>query len=221
MKHLSQYGAVLTAAVFLCLSAGEAPAQTALAQNNATVQPGGPRTGPNGLAFFNVEGAANGANASYGVLEFNSPDLGYGQVSAVTSLTVALLEDEASFTAKGPLEFYVTTDTTTSILNDGTSPLIFDAADPQGLNGQLQTLYTLGNGKFHPIRTGHVDTYRFSVTPGSALEAYLINQINTGDIIRVVIAPRATTAGQAVGATWAGYTNTIDNSAPALTVVAQ
>ena len=220
MKHLGQYSAVLIAAVLLGFAA-DARAQTAMAQNNATVQPAGPRQGANGLAFFNVEGAGNGANASFGVLEFNSPDLGYGQVGAVSSLMVSLVEDEASFTSRGPVEFFVTTDTTTSIMNDGSSPLIFDATDPQGLNGQLQTLYKLGGGHFHPLRSGHADNYTFAIGQGSALEAYLVNQINTGGIIRIVIAPKASNAGQAVGATWAGYTNTIANSMPALTVIAQ
>ncbi len=221
MKYLGQYSAVLITAVLLGLSAADVRAQTALAQNNATVQPAGPRLGDNGLAFFNVEGATNGTNASFGVLEFNSPDLGYGQVSEVDSVAIALTEDEASFTSEGSVEFYVTTDTTTSIMNDGSSPLFFDATDPQGLNGQLQTLYRLGGGHFHPIRSGHKDRFQFSVAAGSDLEAYLINQINTGDIIRIVIAPKGSPKGQLVGATWAGYTNTIANSMPVLTVVAQ
>ncbi len=222
MKHLGLYRAAFVAVVFLGFVAANAPAQTAVAQNNATVQPAGPRTGTNGLAFFNVEGMASGSNASYGVLEFNSPDLGYGAVSEVDSLTVTLVEDEASFTSEGPVEFYVTTDTTTSILNDGSSPLIFDATDPQGLNGQLQTLYKLGGGGFHPIRTNHADHYTFTIKPGSDLENYLMNQINTGDLIRIVIAPKGSNKGRAVAATWAGYLNTVvTKPGPVLTVIAQ
>lgn len=222
MKYLGQHSAVLMAAVLLGFTTADLRAQTAMAQNNATVQPAGPRQGGNGLAFFNVEGVPSGASASFGVLEFNSPDLGYGQVSAVTSLSVTLVQDEASFTSRGAVIFYVTGDTTTSILNDGTSPLMFDPTDPEGLNGQLTPLYKLGKRHFHPIRSGHVDTYTFTLAPSSAAGAYLVNQINSGGLIRIVIAPEVNQRnGNLVGATWAGYTSTLDNAVPLLGVAAQ
>src|SRR5262245_362284 len=54
--------------------AAPAPAQVVItpvkATANATVQPAGPRAGSNGTAFFNVEGNANGANASFGTADF-------------------------------------------------------------------------------------------------------------------------------------------------------
>jgi len=49
-----------------------------------------------------------------------------------------------------------------------------------------------------------------------------MNQINTGDLIRIVIAPKGSNKGRAVAATWAGYLNTVvTKPGPVLTVIAQ
>ena len=57
------------AAGFVATSA-QAAIVTTPASDNATIRPGGPRTRASGKAFFNVEGDANAANASYGVIDF-------------------------------------------------------------------------------------------------------------------------------------------------------
>jgi hypothetical protein len=224
MKHFGLTRTVVIASMILGWATAAAPAQTVQAFNNATVQPTGPRMGAFGLAFFNVEGRPSGANASYGVIDFNSTGLGYsGGVTQVTSVTVALVQDEAGFSSRGAMNFYVTDDTTTSIANDGTSPLMFDPSDVEGLNGQLANTYLLGPAKFKVIRTGFVNKYTFAVDPTSALSVYLAGQINNGGTIRIVITPENDAAdGEQIGATWAGYTNTaVSNPGPSLTVIAQ
>lgn len=222
MKHFGRTKTAVIVCVIWAWAAAAAPAQTAKAVANATVQPAGVRQGPNGLAFFNIEGRPFGANASFGVIDFNSAELGYAGVSEVTAVTLRLVQDEASFSSRGRMNFYVSDDTTTSIANDGSSPLMFDGTDVEGLNGQLANLYLLGSRKYKVIRTGYVDRYTFAVDPGSALSAYLADQINNGGIIRIVIAPASDAVdGERVGATWAGYTNTVvSNPGPRLNVSA-
>ena len=174
------------------------------ADANATVQPGGPRTGASGTNFMNIEGSDNNAFASFGVIDFTAPT---GQpMASVTGLAVTLTESDAAFTTPGGLVFYVTTDTGASIANDGSSSLAFDATDtPGGLGSQLSTLYTLGTGSFTSTgntNTGQVDTFTFA--PDATTAAYLEAQIAAGGTIRIVIAATdATTA-----ATFAGATNT-------------
>ena len=62
-------------ATVMLVAATAASASAELVQleafNNATVQPGGPRTGSSGLAFFNIEGSDYGNFASYGVMQFD------------------------------------------------------------------------------------------------------------------------------------------------------
>src|SRR5262249_11760426 len=90
------------------------------ASDNATVQPGGPRAGSNGKAFFNIEGPANGTFASFGVVDFQlTAD---STVTSISGLTLSLTQANAAFTHAGSLQFFLTEDTTTDI-QPGTSPL--------------------------------------------------------------------------------------------------
>jgi hypothetical protein len=168
--------------------------------NNATVQPGGPRTGSNGKTFFNMEGTANGSFASYGVLDFQIPN-GEPALNANT-LTIALTQANASFTNNGALSFYLTTDTST-IIDPGGSPLQFPSPAP--------TLsYPLGLGTFTEVANGQVDDFTFALTGG--LKTYVNNQITSGGQIRIVIDPNDPN----VAATYAGATFNPTSSRPEL-----
>jgi hypothetical protein len=185
-----------------------APAADAPARDNATVWPSGPRPGSAGKAFLNIEGRPNGAFASFGVVDFNSGDLEAGQVSGVSSLTVTMVQTFAAFTSRGRMKFFVTTDTATSIQPDDPPAVMFDLEDINGLGSQLSTRYELGPGLFIPVRTGYIDSFTFTIEPGSALEAYLVAQINSGGTIRIVVAPEFDDVDlELVAGTYAGYTH--------------
>lgn len=206
-----------TAFLFACATiwlsdAAQAATFSTSAINNATVQPGGPRSGTNGKRFFNIEGSNNNTFASFGVIDFATTS--FGTISdPVNSLALTLQQSNASFTNAGSLQFYLTTDTTTNI-EPSTSPLNFNASNlPTGLGSQLNTKYLLGSGSFTGTSStnGTVDTFTF--TPTGAAQTYLTNEINSGGLIRLIVAPNDAT----VAATYSGYSNT-SSAAPSLTI---
>lgn len=202
---------VLFAAAALAVLAGAAQATTltVLASDNATVRPAGPRTGASGKSFFNVEGSANGANASYGVADFHFGVLPQ-TVATVNSVTLQLTESNAAFTTPGTVTIALDTNALPSDIQPGTSPLAFDGADP-GWNTDMGqgdlTLVLFPNNPFvfntlGNVNSGTVDTYTLGVNPAVGTE--IANRLNTTQGIRVVIGSgNATVAG-----TWAGYSNT-------------
>ena len=201
VRIFSFAAASLVGALFT-LGADAASALTVNASGNATVQSGGPRTGANGLRFFNVEGGGSGSFASFGVADFVLAAQG---ASTVNGLALALTESNAAFTTPGGLNFFLVTDATTSI-TAGSSPLAFNAASlPDGLGSQLGTRYLVGTGTFASTgkaNSGQVDSYTLSLT-GSA--QVLVNSVVTsGGVLRLVVAPVDAT----VAATFAGYANT-------------
>lgn len=177
---------------------------------NATVQVAGVRSGANGLAFFNVEGSGNGSYATFGVIDFSIAALTIpaGQMLAsVNALSFQLTQSNAAFSVAGGLNFYLTTDTTTSILT-GSSPLTFQSADsPGGVNGQLDDMYLLGSGSYDgtysPNTSGTVDTFNLSLDGMDPVGmSYLTSLLTTGGTLRVVV-----TGDEMTAATYAGYTN--------------
>src|SRR5262249_31765091 len=95
-----------------------------------------------------------------------------------------------------------------------TSPLAFDTSDlPTGLGNQLDTKYLLGCGAFTQVADGWMDT--FSFTPTDEALSYLMDEISTTGLIRVIVAP----ADPTVAATYAGFSNT-ELQGPALTLTA-
>ena len=164
------------------------------------------RAGASNLNFFNVESDHNGAFASYGVADFHGSDFGFGgSVTAINSVQLMLTESNAAFSTPGALQFYLSHDTTTFIDNTGGSPAFFDhTMPPTGLGTQFDpkalvhsdTFNTTGN-----VNTGQVDTYTLTLTPAD--QTYLINQLNTGGPIRVIVAA----GDDLVAATYAGFNN--------------
>jgi hypothetical protein len=210
----------LVAAVCLAAPTLHADPYSALAFDNATVQPGGPRTGDYGKLYFNIEGANNGAYADYGVADFNSSNLANANGNpmpstpmVLNSITMTLSQANASFTNAGMLNFYLSENTTTSI-QPADNAVTFDATDSEGLNGQLAPLHMLGSGMFtgtdSPTDTsGTLDTFTFppdnTTQLDSATVAYLLGVLANGGNLRLVITP----ADPNVAATYAGFSNTI------------
>jgi len=175
-------------------------APTFTASNNATVQPGGPRTGTNGKRFLNIEGSSNNSFASFGIADFRIPTGVTFNSGGALSLT--LTQANASFTNNGSLAFYLTTDTTDSI-DPGSSPFRYQSsATPTGLGSQLATTYLLGTGNFTQVADGTADL--FSFTPSGAALSYLTTQVNTAGLVRLILVPN----DAAVAATYAGFSNT-------------
>jgi hypothetical protein len=195
----SYYPSVLCASLAVALSAATARADLLVtpAFDNATVQPGGPRSGINGKIFFNMEGSANTIFASFGVADFASPNL---PVARVNDIHVALTQANAAFTNNGALNFYLTADTATSIQPG--AAIHFDNSDlPGGLGTQLQPRFLLGSGTFTQAADGTVDEFTFNLS--AAAQAFLVDQLNHGGTIRLAITP-----GDAnVAATYAGVGN--------------
>jgi hypothetical protein len=213
MKH----SAILLATIAVALSATTAVADilSTEAFDNATVRPTGPRTGTSGKNFFNVEGSANGVNASYGVADF---DFGVqaNTVTALNGMSLALTQDNAAFTHDGILIFSLDTKDPGSDIQPVTSPLIFDGADPGTATDSGQgdlALLTLGGGPFMfvTVATGTTDTYTF--TPSAAVQAEIVSRLNSHKPIRIVVG----TGDAAVAATCSGFSNA-NRPGPTLTL---
>ena len=164
------------------------------AADNATIQPGGPRSGVNGKRFLNIEGSANGTFASYGVIDFTTTAM---PTSSVTSLSLTLFQSNAAFSVNGGLRFYLSQDTTTSI-QSGTSPLTFmPGASNDGIGNGLGALTLLGAGTYTQVTNGTADVFTFAVP--LAAQGYLGQQANNGGTIRLVIAATDPTTAATYG----------------------
>src|SRR5215472_18796156 len=197
-------------------SSARADLFSALAVDNATVQPAGPRPGDNGKRFFNMEGNQNGNFASFGVADFTFPHRGEdgdeSEIESIRNLTVTLVQANAAFTADGALHFWLTTDTTTDIQpSDEPAVSFIRADDPDGLDQQLVPRFFLGSGMFVQVDDGHVDTYSFRLSRGA--RQYLRRQIGRCGTVRIVISP----ADGTVAATYAGFSN-MEFTGPVLTI---
>lgn len=192
--------ALLAAATF---SSVQAAPLAAVAGDNATVQPGGPRTGTSGKGFFNIEGSANGSFASYGVADFNFGPLPMTVIS-VNSASLALTQANASFSTTGLVIFSLDQSAVLADIQPGTSPLAFDGVDPGTAtdvsDGDL-SLLTLGGGPFSYVvgTSGDVDNYNFVLD--ASTEAELRARVNAAAPIRIVVG----TGEAGLAATWAGY----------------
>ena len=222
-RWLLAVGLLGASPLLFCCQGLRAQTSSAGAVANATINPMGPRTGTSGTNFFNVENASNGANATFGVLDFSDSSLNPGGQTASSiqggQLTLALTESDAAFTAPTTLEFYLTTATGPSILA-GTSTLKYngtsagDASTPLfgidtglgALGGNAAgSLFDLGSGNFTTTgntATGTTDTY--TLTLGSALNAFLTELNTSGGNVRLVVASTGTSGA----ATFFGYSST-------------
>jgi hypothetical protein len=210
------------------LSCAASTSLAGLAFSNATVQPSGPRTGANGLNFFNLEGSANNTFASFGVVRFNLTadkanfDTLYGPGNwTITGATLSLTESNAAFSHAGGVSVYYSPDDTTDITNGSpvTSPLRYNAAflpggNSQGSDGLLREAAPLASYIFPTtgnINTGQVDSYALALSPG-----LLANLSAGGDaIVTLVLEDQDPT----VAATYAGFSNAT-LAGPTLTITA-
>ena len=202
MKMPVVLGALLAASVGLdCL----ATTLTVEAFDNATVQPGGPRSGGSGKAFFNIEGSALGNFASYGVARFNittlkqSFDNQFGPGGwQLDQVTVALTQSNAAFSASGGVGIRHSGDDTSGI-QAGSSPLAYP------VSGDFADLVSLVDYTFTPISTGTTEQYTLFQAGGTNGSG--VSQLNADLLADNIVTLVFVDLTPTVAATYAGATN--------------
>lgn len=210
--------------VMACAMGCSASALGAEAFSNATVQPGGPRSGSGGLAFLNIEGNANGSFASWGVARFDMAadkaalDALYGAGNwIVTGARLKLTQSNAAFSSSGGVSVYFSSDNSTSI-DAGASPLIFNSSflpggNSQGADGLAREAAALVSFTYTPVSSGTIDVYNLNLSAG------LLSRLMSGSVSDIVT---LTFEGQSdtVAATYAGYSNSTYDG-PILEIIAE
>ncbi|MEL6107821.1 MAG: PEP-CTERM sorting domain-containing protein [Planctomycetota bacterium] len=168
-------------------------------------------------AFFNVQGDDD-AFTVYTLADFDSAMLGLSNLSIgdVTGISLSLAQDNAFFSADGALEFFLAEDTRVVTLDD-TARYITDGDNvgAEVVGDAFGTLHSLGTGNYAQTNDGDVDTFAFSLD--AAGEQFLIDQINSGGILRIIGTP----GDLGVQATYSGATSLLDPAAaPLLSVTA-
>ncbi|MCW0201916.1 MAG: hypothetical protein OJI74_08605 [Rhodanobacter thiooxydans] len=188
----------------LSIAALSAHAADVEAFQNATVQPGGVRTGGSGINFFNVEGADYGSFASYGVVRFDIAslksqfDAQYGVDGwVVDHISLSLTQSNASFTADGAVDVYFTGNDAISIVSP--SPLQYPFA------GDFADAQQIVSYTFTQIASGTLETYSLfnrSASNNAGAQALAADILSDS---RVTLALVEGDSG--VAATYAGYNN--------------
>lgn len=208
-------------ATLLSGAMASAAVMSAEATTNATIRPTGPRTNGTPAAVttssFNVEGNGNGANASYALADFSGASFSFGgTVTAINSISLALTEFNAAFTAPGSYEVYLASNTTA--VSVGTTPNYMAGNDGSASVGSQQgTLTLLSSNTFTTtgnINNGQIDTTTLTLT--SSASNAVISAINSGSAFRLVVTPTT----DATAATFAGatYTGTGSYAGPTLNI---
>ena len=164
-------------------------------------------------AFFNVQGDDDDFSV-YSLVDFDTAAAG-GSSAGLVSLTLQLTQSNAFFSSDGGLEFFLAEDTRDVDLAD--SARYVSSGDPLNPNtgssvvgSAFGILHPLGFGTYTETTTGDIDS--FDLTFDAAGEAFAINQISTGGILRIIATPtdggvQATYsgAGQYSGSSFASY----------------
>jgi len=214
---VSTFRVLWSAFAALLLFSGAALAQTFSIEafDNATVQSAGPRSGSSGKTFFNVQGSANGSFASFAVADFQfaAP---LNPVTDISAIALELVQSNASFTADGAFSVYWTDANSVSIQpGDGLEYQSgFDGL--ASVDPLLAPLELLGSSSFVEVADGTVDRVDLLAGLSNGIEGNLINAINAGGVVRLVVVPDAPTTA----ATWAGFLDNFDGPGPTLTVEA-
>jgi hypothetical protein len=193
-------------------------AQTASAEavDNTTIQPAGPRTGNNGLAFFNIEGVSKGGFASYGVARFDLSalkggfDATYGAGGwALDSVVLRLTQANASFTSDGDVDIYFTG-------MDGSDPLQSGALQYPFAGDFADAVKILGY-TFTEVSSGSLEQYALYDAGGanSAGGLALADDILADHRVTLALVD----ASADVAATYAGHTH-FNYAGPTLVVTA-
>ena len=157
-------------------------------------------SGANSSAFFNVLGSGQGA--SYGVLDVDlSNVLNPGEMaSAVENIHLELIQSIFGSSANGPMSIYLA-DANATLPNyvSGNDELdvLPDGTLKSSAIGNLLTTYGFNN-------KGTDDVDKISLDGSAALEASLINALNSAGKMRFLLVPDES----GTGASYGGFTNT-------------
>ena len=160
-------------------------------------------------AFFNVQGDDD-AFTVYSFADFDSPGVSVA-FTDLTSISLELSQDNAFFSANGALEFFVATDTRAVDTSDSARYITDgDNIGSEVVGDAFGTLYSLGTGTYTETADGDTDTFVFTSTLTTDAENYIIGQLNSGGLIRII----ATPGDLAVQATYSGADSLLDPVAP-------
>lgn len=189
-----------SAGVFgMALAASGQMTSTTMASSNATIEGVNGDNGPTTQPFFhNAQVPGNFESFAISSYTFSAGDFGYGSVTGINSAEISYMQSNAFFTSDGPVEFFVSFDTTvgggdySGLSHNGTGAGIDDAQF-----SDMPSMQSLGTGTFTEVADGTVDTYTLDI---SGVEADLISAINSGNPFSIILgAPSGGTA-----ATYAG-----------------
>lgn len=191
---MSRIFATMAAALVAAAGLTQADVISSYSFDNATVQTGGPRSGTFGKTYFNIEGPGMGSFRCFGVLDYRTDGEGYsfalpfeGEVGDIASISIDLTEGfpAASWYRTGTLNFYVVTDTVTSI-QPGSPIFCQPGADQCGT--QLGTKYLLGSGLYESSWGNGAERHNLPLTTIDPLgKQVIIDALNSGTNFRIVV----------------------------------
>ena len=186
----------IVAAACACAAANAQTTISSYSFDNATVQPNGPRSGSFGKTYFNIEGPGQSDQfESFGVLDYATDGTGVsfalpftGDVADITAMSIDLTEGfpAASWYRTGTLNFYVVTDTATSIQPGSTLHCQVNNPDQSGT--QLGTKYLLGSGLYETSWGNGAERHNLQLTSFDAgAKAVIIDALNNQLPFRLVV----------------------------------
>lgn len=181
--------------------AGNAAEQSVVAFENGTIQPGGPRQGSLGEAFFNIEGSDNGDFASYGLARFDvsgikdqfNSDFGADNWT-LQSAELLLTQANAGFTRDGLVDAFFTAD-------DDTEQFLLSYP----FNGDFPDAELIVSYEFVEVATGEIETHLLYDRSAANTDGGLAlkDHIQSSDVVTLALVDAEPT----VAATYAGFSN--------------
>ncbi len=158
-----------------------------VAASNETIEGSERENGPSGSPWFH-NAQAPGQFESYGIssYSFAASDFGFAAIDGISEMEISYMQANAGFTSDGPVEFFISFDTTVSggdysgLSHNGTAAGLDDSQFSDSPASQ-----SLGTGTFTEADTGDVDTY--TLTLSGSLESSLVDAINNGTPFSIIL----------------------------------
>jgi len=140
-----------------------------------------------GSSSLSVAGTDSGSQAAFSVIDFNTSALGFTnqtRAASINSVSLSLTDLNTNpALATGIVDVYISTSVTPA------AALSFQSANgPQGIGTQLDTLTQVANIDLSTT-AGKGTTFNSNFTLSPTSQTYILNQINLGKTVRVVLAP--------------------------------
>ncbi|MGN6368202.1 MAG: beta strand repeat-containing protein [Phycisphaerae bacterium] len=185
------------------------------------IETSGPYGGTNRLS---IEGYTVGGDsfAAFATLDLNAASIStdggatHGlpsltQVTGINQLALNLTDYDEYFSAAGKIDIYISNNNGPV---SGLTYLTDAASQPQGIGHQLDTLFSVGQINYTPANSttsgapgpSAGTNYLTNLTLSSAAQSYVINQLNTGGNVRLVLAADSPTVSGDFYSTTSGAT---------------